>query len=164
MLTRVLRLRFAIGACLASSNNPKQRAKALSEDEWAVVADLAALLAPFELCTTLLSGQKYPTVSLTWPSIKRLFAQLEKIGPNLKSDDGKQAVVALRESLKKRLIKINPAACLGTLLDPRFKTMDRFSQDEKDSTLVLFFYQYRESRSVHKKFIDSVLVRRSCKI
>ena len=105
MINRLLMHRDLVKHLFAFPNNldgltEKQRkamySLTLQQTEWDLLTNLKQVLQPFQLATTVLSGQNYPTMAssfLVW----RLLSQFLQSNPN-----DQPMVVALKESLRFR--------------------------------------------------------------
>ncbi|XP_018331652.1 zinc finger BED domain-containing protein 1-like [Agrilus planipennis] len=69
MMERLLKIKAPLSAAITSI---PQAPEFLDTAEWQIIADCVSLLKPTEDITTVLSGEKYPTLSMVPPLIKGL--------------------------------------------------------------------------------------------
>ncbi|XP_050062932.1 E3 SUMO-protein ligase ZBED1-like [Aphis gossypii] len=98
----------------------------LNAQEWEVIEDVIPILKPFEVMTTELSGENYPTLAIVIPLVRGLHISLVS----------KQMRIYLGQLLKQKLLgnlnsrfklieeqNLKPEFSRATLLDPRFKKL-----------------------------------------
>jgi hypothetical protein len=102
----------------------------LSPSQWDLLSDLLPVLQKLTTANTLLCGEKYVSLStlypvLHWLQSKIVFADTDTATIKVFKTD-------LKEQIKRRFYmpKIS-VAVITTSLDPRYKTLDIFSVDEK---------------------------------
>lgn len=85
--------------------------------------EVLKLLAPLESATRDISGEHYLTVSMAIPVVKNLKSQINAISPT--STIATNLKKHISSEIKKRLDTTESISVLGigTLLDPRFKTL-----------------------------------------
>jgi zinc finger BED domain-containing protein 1 (E3 SUMO-protein ligase ZBED1) len=151
MLQRLIRLREAIavvGAELAKeglggqSSSSQAEAKsaatklnklALTSDEWEMVEETIRILAPFEAATRMLSGSKYTTLSLVYPTIAILKENLEKTAPDHHLTISLKA--RLSSSLASRWKSPGTLGLWASLLDPRFKLLQFVTNEDRQEAV-----------------------------
>ncbi|XP_026951301.1 E3 SUMO-protein ligase ZBED1 [Lagenorhynchus albirostris] len=131
MLQRLKEQQFAIaGVLLEDSNNHHLLLEAA---EWATIEGLVDLLQPFKQVADMLSGSKYPTISM----VKPLLHMLLNSTLNSKETDSKEISMA-KEVIAKELAKtyqetpeIDMFLNVATFLDPRYKRLPFLSTFER---------------------------------
>ena len=134
MLERVVEQQQALCAVLLDSQDRVVRSLLPYGAEWSVIEELMAILKPFALASTVLSGSSYGTISIVSPLIHKFCSNLDR-----KEDDGenlKQIKVAIQSDLKERYVG-DTAKLLqeAAFLDPRFKQLNFLSDDERRDTI-----------------------------
>ena len=79
MLERVLEQQQALYAVLMENKEKHLRALLPDAGEWGVIEDLISILKPFSDTTQVLSGSKYPTISLLAPILYKLIYKTLKV-------------------------------------------------------------------------------------
>ena len=79
MLQRLQEQQAAIAATLMESKNTHLMPEG---NEWKVIDELIEVLAPFNLATETMSGEKYPTISMMIPLLHKLLNVSLKISDN----------------------------------------------------------------------------------
>ncbi|KAJ8930493.1 hypothetical protein NQ314_016720 [Rhamnusium bicolor] len=118
MLERLDKIKVPLSAALTSlSNSPDN----LSSEEWNEIANCVSLFKPMEQLTSLLSGDKYPTLSSVIPLIRNVQASTNK--KTFTTPLAAAIKHSLLDVLNKRLgiLENNKTAATCSLLDPRFK-------------------------------------------
>ena len=118
------------GVLLESSD--KVHCGYLPEGECNVIEELVTILKPFVQSTILMSGSKYPTVSIICPLLYQLLQKTLSVANN-DSPTTKKIKNAIRDDLKDRYqderMQLMFQKC--AYLDPCFKDLDPFiSEDE----------------------------------
>lgn len=106
---------FKIKAPLSAAiTSIPQAPEFLDTPDWQIIGDCLSLLKPVEDITTVLSGEKYPTLSMVSSLIRGLQVSLNN------STDRRCG-----NSISRRLgnIECNKIVAKATLLDPRFKKL-----------------------------------------
>lgn len=118
MLERLLEIKDALSVILSSL--PKAPAS-LNATEWSIVWDCVPVLKPIEIITSVLSAEKYPTISIIIPLIRGLQHTLQHINPT--TDVGIKLKQSLLEAIGRRLVSLerDKMVAKATILDPRFK-------------------------------------------
>ncbi|XP_050338890.1 E3 SUMO-protein ligase ZBED1-like isoform X2 [Bactrocera neohumeralis] len=120
MVQRILLIKDAIFAVLLRT--PKAP-PVLTAEEIEQLQDVCLLLEPFNTYISILSGNKYVTISHVIPIAWGLHSTLMKLQSKLKTFVGSEAQLYLCDKIKQRLFpyESRSATRLATLLDPRFK-------------------------------------------
>lgn len=118
MLERLLAIKEPLSAVITSL--PKAP-EFLSAAEWDILVDCVRILKPVEKLTVVLSGEKYPTMSLIIPLIKGLQYSIKSRKPLTAC--GKNLQEHILEVISRRLgiLESNTICGKSTFLDPRFK-------------------------------------------
>jgi hypothetical protein len=158
MCNRLLHLKNALRALEHDGAIPPD--KILSSDDWDVVKEVSDLLLPFKSAQKLLEGEKYVTISWIPTALKGILSKLEAIinapvDPQMETPS-KLAVRNLAKVLLKdfsarwltngantfqfdgsihrgwmnRQVGVHPAVAIATVLDPRFKSLNGFDNNE----------------------------------
>lgn len=113
----------------------------LSEDEWTLIENIANVLQPFELVTTLLSSDSQPTISIVMPILQSLVQNFLSKTKDEDPDDITKMKNQLLLKLRSRFKRFKDVLCadqsvtgsleitvldISTFLDPRFKNTERF--------------------------------------
>src|SRR6266542_2225642 len=139
----------------------------LSSKEWETLSEIIEILDPFEEITSILSGQNYVTLSLVYPFIKKLTEILKKdlkdfvevVIYETNQSRGQKAKIDINQSVETRniinLLKESllnwisfywsiPSSIglISTLLDPRFKDLRNFEDNEKNAIFEHLHNQY----------------------
>jgi Holliday junction resolvase RusA-like endonuclease len=153
MLNRCLELRASIDHFFGYLETPHGK-KEFSDlnlnrpasKEWFGIKCLVRLLAPFQTATKVLSGEKYPTLSLAYPVLRAIRRELERAeifdediayagGSEPFVMDALRIVHGVRTSLlylfRDRFKNICGDLLWTTCLDPRFLSMSHLSNQEK---------------------------------
>ncbi|KAF7286699.1 hypothetical protein GWI33_004325 [Rhynchophorus ferrugineus] len=118
MLQRLLDIKPSIVAVMPSlTETPKM----LTEEEWQTIEDCVSILKPFDLMMTVLSGEKYITLSSTIPLVRGLQFSAGKI--NCATKIGKSLKNDLLLMISNRLGRYeqDKVSAKATFLDPRYK-------------------------------------------
>lgn len=120
MLERLLEIKNSLSVTL--SNLPKAP-PSLDASEWAIVWDCVPLLKPIEILTSVLSAEKYPTISMIIPLTRGLQHTLKSINNN--TEVGNFLKNSLLEVIGRRIapLESNKIVAKATFLDPRFKNI-----------------------------------------
>lgn len=110
----------------------------LSEDEWTLIENIANVLQPFELVTTLLSSDSQPTISIVMPILQSLVQNFLSKTNDEDTDDVTRMKNQLLQEMRSRFkdvlcsdysvtgsLEIS-VLDISTFLDPRFKNTERF--------------------------------------
>jgi hypothetical protein len=158
MCSRLLHLKNALRALEHDGAIPPDKIQ--SSDDWDVVKKVSDLLLPFKLAQQLLEGEKYVTISWIPTALKGILSKLEAIinapvDPQTETPS-KLAVRNLAKVLLKdfsapwptngantfhfdgsvhrgwmnRQVGVHPAVAIATVLDPRFKLLNGFDNNE----------------------------------
>ena len=130
MLKRVFSLRKqVIDALLAHGHDIP-----LTDEDWTAISQLLVLLRPIADVVRTFEGEKYPTLSLVWPSLVQLkrFLTGDAGDPLIAAWNDERLfgsiVNAVRTAIMKEMTTrdawtVTPIMRLCTVLDPRFKTL-----------------------------------------
>ncbi|XP_050305078.1 E3 SUMO-protein ligase ZBED1-like [Anthonomus grandis grandis] len=118
MLERLLEIKDALSVTLSSL---PQAPLSLNAMEWSIVWDCVPVLKPIEIMTSVLSAEKYPTISTIISLIRGLQHTLQHINPT--TEVGIKLKQSLLEVIGRRLapLKRDKIVAKATFLDPRFK-------------------------------------------
>ena len=130
MLERVLKLRLPITAVLSGAKKKDHRDLLLKDQQWALIEKVIEVLHPFQVATTVFSGQQYVTMSLVLPVVTSLREQMRGGGTK-----HSQQLNAFRSSLAKELtskfsldnVECSSCRVIASALDPRFRSLDFLS-------------------------------------
>ena len=139
MLSRLVELRTALTVVLSDSAiTPKKehRDLLLKDQQWTIAAQLVDILRPFELATTIASGQQYVTLSLELPVINKLIAGVDHSSTAAGSGVARSFSGNLRDSLNSKFsmssLNTSSPAVMASALDPRFRDLSFLDDDERD--------------------------------
>jgi hypothetical protein len=158
MCNRLLHLKNALQALEHDGAIPPD--KILLSDDWDVIKEVSDLLLPFKSAQKLLEGEKYVTISWIPTALKGILSKLEAIinapvDPQTETTS-KLAVRNLAKVLLKdfsarwltngantfhfdgsvhrgwmnRQVGVHPAVAIATVLDPRFKLLNGFDNND----------------------------------
>lgn len=137
MLERLLEIKDALSITL--SDLPKAPAS-LDATEWAIIWDCVPVLKPIEVLTSILSAEKYATISLIIPLIRGLQHSLNYL--NTTTEVGSQLKNSLIDVIGRRLAPLekDKIVAKATLLDPRFKAVG-FGLEENSKNAELWLVE-----------------------
>jgi len=144
MLTSVDKSKAQLRAVTADPQVPKKLLRLLGDLHDDILADVIAVLTPFDTATKVLSAEKSPTIQLVLPTLCQLRHHLTSVD----SDD--TAVAGLKQRLSRQLEKyfvIAPVHVAATLLDPRLKDKHSLMSDALKDQGIEALRQMVESRS-----------------
>lgn len=131
MITRLLKHKENVLAVL--DETPSHKLTLLTENDWARLRGLAAILEPLEQASVQLGGEKYSSCGVVLPLLSHL---LSTMGPN--DDDAGYIsrfksmfyadMVTRRDSLKSKCFLL-----CSTALDPRFKSLKFLARNERSA-------------------------------
>ncbi|KAL7632171.1 UNVERIFIED_CONTAM: hypothetical protein RMT77_017513 [Armadillidium vulgare] len=103
---------------------------AITQEEKEMLQDLCTLLQPFKEASLILSGSKYPTSSIIFPSVFAISSQMSKVQVDERLVAAKNQI---QQEINQRLIPYcrNVNCLIATYLDPRFKKKI-FSENDKE--------------------------------
>lgn len=153
MLRRLLLLKEPITLVAADAtmrpDTQRHHAKNLRDDEWYLAQELTKILEPLAQATELWCGEKYVSISITYPVLSGLIKKL------VRSADDLPALSTFKDSVRgdlNRRFGFNSPGLdkkvpvLASALDPRFKSLSFLSQDGvKEAT-------YKEIERLAKKY------------
>lgn len=118
MLERLLAIKDALSVVV--SNIPKCP-EYLDAEEWAIISGCVQVLKPAYHLTTILCGEKYPTISIIVPLIRGFQHAMARLP--VESDAGERLKTSLQDIVTRRLgiLEKNKIVSKATFLDPRFK-------------------------------------------
>ena len=132
MLSRLVKLKDAVKRVLHLRENTNHLEKNLTDDEYKNMEELCSVLEPFFKSTEMLSGEKYCTQSLIWPTQCKLYKKVA----HKKSDSDfiKRVKSELKIQMdayfyKYDLSEENGGLIAATILDPRFKQLKFLDKD-----------------------------------
>ena len=101
-----------------------------------LMADMINVLSEFEEATTIVSGQRYVTLSLILPIATHLSGTMAAVCSTTQKASGKKLAKTLRKELQKKfpIQRYDPtsAAAICTALDPHFQDLTFPEQTDKD--------------------------------
>lgn len=114
----------------------------ISHEQWFILQNVCKVLDPFHLAINILSGEKYPTWSLTFPVLREITSnlmQFAEVGGVPHADwyeSAKDTVMVFRDELlkdfKARFRGMDISLLWMILLDPRLAAMNGFNIDERN--------------------------------
>ncbi|KAL1472965.1 hypothetical protein MTO96_039036 [Rhipicephalus appendiculatus] len=127
MMSRLLKLRKPITVELSECDGVDN----LTAAEWKLMTADVKVLDPLAQATTVLSGDKYPTLSQVIPLLECTSIVLARYAAQ--SDESSTIAVCLARSIKARFpaVKTSEDTALAMLLDPRFKDACYTARAEK---------------------------------
>lgn len=116
----------------------------LTAENFEAIDEILKLLEPFELATTTVSGEHFITSSLIIPLTRGILMKLTSFEKNLITDEGKDVLKSLTNSVKSRLkpYTTRTAAILATILDARFKKYGFLLSQDADHAMQLLQKEY----------------------
>ena len=121
MLQRLMEQQAAIAAVLVDG---AVRHLMPESADWTLIEQLVEILKPFQIATEVMSGDKYPTVSIVKPLLYKLCENTLSL-----NDSDSSTVKAVKQSIKKDLQSRYTGAAIqrllnvSTYLDPRYKEL-----------------------------------------
>lgn len=153
MLQRLLQLQRAISIILVDPViTPKKdhRDLLLSEHQWTLADQLVKILEEFEVATTVLSGQKYVTLSLALPVVTHLKTVADEMSQSANAGAPRQFATALAQELDGKFslsdIDTDSAAVMAAALDPRFRGLQFLSEEQRVAVHQRVVQQAEENR------------------
>ncbi|CAG8686845.1 9811_t:CDS:2, partial [Dentiscutata heterogama] len=118
--------------------------------EWDLLDHLIDLFKPIEEATEWLGGQKYCTLSLIYPTIQALkydyVEETEKTDSSINRPNFTKTINLVKNAIYDALYNYfdSPpnSVLLASILDPRFKKMKRWPEEEKERTITLLRSEY----------------------
>lgn len=109
----------------------------LSAEEYTLLEEVEKILDPLEACTTAISGESYPTISLIIPLIKGLSLEIAKVERENLSDFSKNFIQLMKESINRRLkpYEIRTPCMIATILNPHFKKMGFKTENDSERAI-----------------------------
>lgn len=141
MLNRLFKLRTAMCIALAERGMPEN----FTNEEWNVIEAYINVLSPVKQVTTIMEGDKYPTVSSYIPMVLGLLTVLE-YDENVSNQENELAE-KYRQSITSRFhfVYSNEILITSMMIDPRYK--DRFlDEDAKRSAFQILLKQTKKLR------------------
>ena len=129
MLKRLQELRMALTVVLSDDEALQaDNDRLLKDNEWLLMADMVNVLSEFEKATTVVSGQRYVTLSLILPIATHLSGTMAAVSSTTQTSSGKKLAKTLQKELQKKF-PIQPydptsAAAICMALDLRFRDFD----------------------------------------
>jgi len=132
MLTRFVEQQQAICAALLESSSRDDRHLMPTDAEISIAEKLIVVLKAFDDGTEIMSGEKYPTIGLVRPLLKKVEVILTD-----KEDDTtlvKQIKGAIKRDIDQRYLddEISVVLTVAMFLEPRFKEMPFLTRREKE--------------------------------
>ena len=153
MLDRLVYLRPALNALIADNTIPEDNV--ITQEEWHTVLKIVDILKPFKTAQKKLEGDKYVTISWIPYMIKNIHSKLgDALHLASDEDDEDQNLVSLLNKLLSdfrtrwmpentlqfsenvlrghncRQVGIHPLISIATALDPRFKSLSVYDDDD----------------------------------
>lgn len=118
MIERLLRIKDPL--CVTVANLPRTP-EFLDADEWNAVEDCVKVLQPSNELTTVLSGEKYPTLSVVIPLVRGFQFAVRNLNTN--THIGQELKMKVLDTVTRRLsnFESNKIVAKACFLDPRFK-------------------------------------------
>ena len=139
MLERLLEIRTALTVLLTDVlATPKReyRDLLLKDNQWSAAEHLVAILRPFELATTVGSGQQYTTISIMLPIVTKLNAGVKRLAQSADSVMARSFASTLQVGLEKKFSLTHFATSsipvVTCALDPRFRNLPFLEPEERD--------------------------------
>ena len=129
MLTRFIEQQQAICAVLLDSRADRQLMP--TDEEISIVEELIVILKSFREGTEIMSGEKYPSLGMVLPLLKKILSTL--IPKEGDASFVRQVKNAVRTDLESRYQndKVKRMLRIATYLDPRFKTLPFVDTSER---------------------------------
>jgi hypothetical protein len=119
MLQRLLTVKEPVSAILINQTKIAN----LLPNEWQMAEHIVTVLAPFERVTTIMSGAKYPTVSMVIPILNELKQSLWRLVVDGASEVVTEFCHTLVNNIDSRWpsYELSPLYSASTIVDPRYK-------------------------------------------
>lgn len=152
---------------ILNQNIEKIKLYQLNDDEWELLEKVLAFLKHFNQLSTILCGEKYPTLPMVVLSFNML---LDKIDGQITDYQNKVNKTAIEKSLleaflnckiklMKHYLKSNWVYCCILILDPRHKvetfSMTSWGREMKTQSIVFFEKMYRDRCQVEVEAAES---------
>ena len=116
----------------------------LTEKQWDEMSDLIEALRPIKELTVVLCGQKYVTMSLVQPLVRKLVTDLRELLSDNVAPSVKPFVRKLNTAIRSRISRDNSDQLKASLLDPRTKTLYFCDGKEQDKIKSLVRVELQE--------------------
>lgn len=159
MIHTALEMRQALN--LLCENNVVLKTLLISENEWALLAEIIKFLRHFKVLSSALSGEKYSTLPMVIIGVNMMLDKLEDYltthhHSTYARSPINESVAAARDKLNKHYMKANWMYCVVLVLDPRHKieTFQRTSwgKDMANTSIQQFEHVYRT------KYLDAQIL------
>ena len=108
----------------------------LTDKQWTLAKDLVKVLELFEETTTVVSGQKYVTMSLMLPLVTNLASSADKFAASANSSAARNFAALLKSGLSKKFdlddIELQSSAVMACALDPRFRNLQFLDDTQRE--------------------------------
>ena len=139
MLQRLIELQRALTIVLVDPVlTPKRdhRDLLLPDEQWTLAKDLVKVLELFEETTTVVSGQKYVTMSLMLPLVTNLTSSADMFAASANSSAARNFAALLKSGLSKKFdlddIELQSSAVMACALDPRFRNLQILDDTQRE--------------------------------
>ena len=144
----------------------------ISHEQWFLLTNVCKILEPFDLATETLSGEKYPTWSLTFPILREIKNNLISFKPTGGVSHAQwfanatETLEVFRSELlnefKRRFQEINISLLWTIPLDPRLTLMNGFTTDERLMAQNVLLEEmkkvFSESEEIRKKSLQPIVL------
>ena len=118
----------------------------LEPGQWKILEAVMEILSPFKSATERLSGEKYPTLSLVYPELKKL---RKALADNPKDSD---TVRQMKEKMSKKMndkfgtedSAVLKEAMIATGMDPRYKSLKSLHPDVREKVKVVIVFRVQK--------------------
>ncbi|CAH1106445.1 unnamed protein product [Psylliodes chrysocephalus] len=157
MLKRISMIRTEL---VIAMNECPRAPPTLTAENFEAIDEILKLLEPFELATTTVSGEHFITSSLIIPLTRGILMKLTSFENNLITDEGKDVLKSLTNSVKSRLkpYTTRTAAILATILDARFKKYGFLLSQDADHAMQLLQKEYASYLASKSKAAEPLIL------
>ncbi|CAG9829823.1 unnamed protein product [Diabrotica balteata] len=150
MLQRLINIKDSLS--IVVTDLPKSP-QFLNAEEWKIIVDCVKVLKPANDITTIVSSERYPTMSLIVPLIRGL--QYALVNIHTETEVGQTLKTTLLDVVSRRLghLEKNKIVAKATFLDPRFKKVV-FGSEENSTNAQTWVTEELNQRIAERKAVS----------